>query len=113
MKPALYGIAGILGLLGLMFLIGSQGMATRFGLGLILLLAAGGLVYVANVQAAPVDATVVRQIDVAGDVSLKAFKCQSCDAALPKEAISVEAGAIMVECPFCQTTYQVEEAPKW
>ena len=48
-----------------------------------------------------------------GDVNLEEFRCQSCNAPLNKDMVSVEAGAIMVECGHCGSTYQLEEEPKW
>ena len=36
-----------------------------------------------------------------------------CAAALSKDAVTVQDGAIMVACPYCGAAYQVVEEPKW
>jgi hypothetical protein len=57
--------------------------------------------------------TVVQQIDLPGDLSLEELKCRACGAALSKDNIDVKAGAVVVTCPYCGTSYEVEEEPKW
>ena len=52
-------------------------------------------------------------IDLPGDVNLDTMKCQSCGGALTMENIKMVAGAPVVSCPFCNTTYQLTEEPKW
>jgi hypothetical protein len=52
-------------------------------------------------------------IDLPGDVSLETMKCQSCGGALTANDIDMVAGAPTVTCPYCNTTYQLEEEPKW
>jgi hypothetical protein len=52
-------------------------------------------------------------IDLPGDVNLDTMKCQSCGGALSMENIKMVAGAPVVSCPFCNTTYQLTEEPKW
>jgi len=52
-------------------------------------------------------------IDLPGDVNLDTMKCQSCGGAITMENIEMVAGAPVVSCPFCNTTYQLTEEPKW
>ncbi len=56
---------------------------------------------------------VTYQIDLSGDVNLDTLTCQSCGGQLSPEHISMVAGAPVVECPFCETSYQLTEEPKW
>jgi len=56
---------------------------------------------------------VVQKIDLSGDVSLEKMTCRSCGGALTSENIQVISGAPFVKCPYCGTSYQLEEAPKW
>lgn len=56
---------------------------------------------------------VTYQIDLSGDVNLDTLNCQSCGGQLNPEHISMVAGAPVVECPFCETSYQLTEEPKW
>jgi len=41
------------------------------------------------------------------------LKCQSCGAELSKDSVSLVKGAIMINCPYCGSTYQLTEEPKW
>ena len=108
-------LAAVVGLLGLVFLIGAQGQVLRFGAGAVLLAAAGAIVYfmLLRPQVQQIQQTVVQKIDLSGDVNLERMTCQACNAPLSKDAISLKEGAIMVTCPSCGTTYQIEEKPKY
>ncbi len=53
------------------------------------------------------------KIDLPGNVSLDTMKCQSCGGVLTSENIKLVAGAPVVTCPYCNTTYQITEEPKW
>ena len=113
MKLVSYLIAAMIGFFGFMFLVGSQGQILRLIVGVVLIAAGIALVYVTRKRPTPTETTTVQKIDLTGDVNLEEFRCQSCNAPLSKEDISVEAGAIMVECGHCGSTYQLEEEPKW
>lgn len=56
---------------------------------------------------------VTLNIDLPGDVNLDSMKCQSCGGVLTMDAITMVAGAPVVSCPYCNTTYQLTEEPKW
>ena len=113
MKIAVYIIAVLLALFGLMFIVGMQGQIARLVIGIILLVAAGVLIYLTRVQPKKEEITHIQKIDLTGDVHLEQMKCTSCGGALSKDNLVVRAGAIFVECPYCGASYQIEEAPKW
>lgn len=52
-------------------------------------------------------------IDLPGEVNLDTLQCQSCGGSLSSHNIKMVAGAPVVVCPFCDTTYQLTEEPKW
>jgi hypothetical protein len=130
-KTLLYIGAGILFLIGLGLAIlggfyaiastsasGSPSWLT-FGLGFgcvgILFLAGGaGMVYAA-VRAGKTEVVqqVTMKVDLPGDTKISQITCRSCGGALKPENIKMVAGAPMVECPYCGTTYQMTEEPKW
>ena len=56
---------------------------------------------------------VTLKLDLPGDVNLDSMKCQSCGGVLTMDAIKMVAGAPVVSCPYCNTTYQLTEEPKW
>ncbi len=54
-----------------------------------------------------------RELDLSGDVNMETLKCRSCSGPLSPDALREIGGTAVVECPFCGSTYQMEEAPKW
>ena len=56
---------------------------------------------------------VTLQVDLPANVSMDTLKCQSCGGTLKPENIKMIAGAPVVTCPYCNTTYQLTEEPKW
>ncbi|HCB48084.1 MAG TPA: hypothetical protein DEP47_00825 [Chloroflexi bacterium] len=113
LKIIAYLIAAFLGILGFIFLIGFQGQIFRLIIGLVLLIAAGAVVYLARLQPKTTQTTTIQKIDLSGDVNLEEIRCRSCNAPLSKDEIEVRAGAIFVQCGHCGATYQFEEEPKW
>jgi hypothetical protein len=53
------------------------------------------------------------KIDLPAKVALDSLKCQSCGGALTSDNIKMVAGAPMVTCPYCKSSYQLTEEPKW
>ncbi len=53
------------------------------------------------------------QIDLPGGVNLDTLKCKSCGGSLSMNNIEMVAGAPIVKCPYCNTSYQLTEDPKW
>lgn len=123
--------AGILLLIGLCLLgygvlnvIGStsasgSGSWLNFGLGFglvgVLFLAGGAaLVYAAvRGQKTEVVQQVTMNVDLPGDTKISAVTCRNCGGGLKPENVKLVAGAPMVQCPYCGTTYQLTEEPKW
>jgi hypothetical protein len=56
---------------------------------------------------------VTLKVDLPGDVNLDSMQCNSCGGALTMDNIKMVAGAPVVSCPYCNTTYQLTEDPKW
>lgn len=81
------------------------GVAVLIGLGLIVVLA--------RIRVPQGPQEIVQKIDLSGQVSMEKLKCKNCGADLDKESITVKEGAILVSCPYCGSTYQVVEEPKW
>ena len=123
--------AGILFLIGLCFVgygalnvIGStsaQGSQSwlNFGLGFgcvgALFLAGGAALVYAAVRGQKTEVTqqVTMKVDLPGDTEMSQMNCRNCGGALKPENVKMVAGAPVVECPYCGTTYQLTEEPKW
>ena len=130
-KTLLYVVAGILFLLGLCMVgygilnvVGStsaQGSSSwlSFGIGFgcvgVLFLAGGtGLVFLAmRGQKTEVVQQVTMQVDLPGDTKIEELKCRSCGGVLTANDVKIVNGAPMVNCPYCNTVYQLTEEPKW
>lgn len=56
---------------------------------------------------------IVQKIDLSGEVKAEELKCRNCGGELSTDNISVQAGAVFVSCPYCSTSYQIVEEPKW
>ena len=130
-KTFLYVGAGILFLIGLCLVsygvlnvIGSTSASgssswLTFGLGfgvvgVLFLVGGAGLVYAATrAGKTEVVQQVTMKVDLPGDTKISQVTCRNCGGALKPENIKMVAGAPMVECPYCGTTYQLTEEPKW
>lgn len=56
---------------------------------------------------------VTLNIDLPADINLDTLTCKNCGGALSTDNIKMVAGAPVVTCPYCGTTYQLTEDPKW
>ena len=130
-KTLLYVGAGILFLVGLCLfgygvlnVVGStsaQGDSSWLGFGLgfgcvgVLVLAGGaGMIYMAmRGSKTEIVQQVTMKVDLPGETKIEEMKCRSCGGSLSADNIKMLAGAPTVECPFCGTTYQLTEEPKW
>jgi hypothetical protein len=130
-KTPLYVAAGILFLIGLCLFVygvisaiastaenGDPGLLNSgiiFGVVGVLFLAGGaGLVYAAQRgQKTEVIQQVTMNVDLPGDTKVEQMTCKNCGGALKPENVKMVMGAPVVECPFCGTTYQLTEEPKW
>jgi len=110
--------AAILIFFGIMFIWGAFGSNPQpawIFVGGISVLIGFGLIWFAQrkPKAAESGENVSVNIDLPGEVKLETMKCQACGGAITSENIELQSGAPMVVCPYCDTTYQLNEEPKW
>ncbi len=113
-----YIAAAILVLFGAAFLYGAfspEGSPGWILVGLGSLGAGFVLIWLASRRSAAGGAPgeVIQRIELSGDVSLERFTCKVCGGQLSSDNVKMVAGAPVVTCPYCGTSYQLEEAPKW
>lgn len=119
MKTIAYILGGIFVFFGVLFIWASFGQAFNAGwflTGLVTVVIGFGLIWFAarrKASEASQNSNVTLKIDLPGDVKLESLKCQSCGGVLGPDNITVVNGAPMVNCPYCHTTYQLSEEPKW
>jgi hypothetical protein len=117
MKTVAYIGAGLLILFGALMVIGATdptGNASWLWVGIFLIIVGLVIIFFAS-RRKPVAPTtnVTLNVDLPGNVSMDSLKCKSCGGTLTSENITMVAGAPMVTCPYCHTTYQFTEEPKW
>lgn len=123
-----YFVAAILILigLGLAVIIGlsyvvQAGSGGSIAIGLVFLIIgflmiAGGvyLIYMAGRgKMGAVTENVTLKVDLPANIKLDTLKCRSCGGTLTMDNIQMVAGAPVVNCPYCHSTYQLTEEPKW
>ena len=116
-KIIAYIVAAVLILFGVIFLLGAFSPDGRSGFILVSLILFGigfVLIFWASRQSAqPANPNVTLKVDLPGNVGMDTLKCKSCGGTLGPNNIQMVAGAPVVTCPYCGTTYQLTEEPKW
>ncbi len=87
--------------------------AGRLIIGVVLMGGGGLLVYLAQMRPTIEQVTVQHTLDAPGELKIKEMRCKQCSGALSRDNMKVSEGGITVTCPYCGSTYQIEEAPKW
>ena len=117
LKTIGYIASAILIFFGVLFIWGAfspNGQAGWIIVGLISVVIGFVIIYFASRKPkTPESSQVTLKIDLPGNVKLDEMKCRSCGGVLSAENIKMVAGAPVVNCPYCQTTYQITEEPKW
>ena len=120
MKAIGYIATFVLVIFGILFLLSARAEYThspgaRIITGVVLIAAGGGIVYAIKRSEPKPDQKieVVQKIDLTGGATADQMKCQQCGAPLSKDSVSVREGAVFINCPYCNSTYQITEQPKW
>ncbi|MGD9093375.1 MAG: hypothetical protein PVF74_11040 [Anaerolineales bacterium] len=116
-----YILAGLFIIFGALFILAAFGEVFTPGwlfTGIVLVGIGFGLIIAGyfvgrRASQAAAKSSVTLNIDLPADVNLDTLKCQSCGGSLTTDNIKMVAGAPVVDCPYCHTTYQLTEEPKW
>jgi predicted Zn finger-like uncharacterized protein len=57
--------------------------------------------------------TVIQRLEVSGQMKAVSIKCPNCSASIDANKIKIVSGVPYVTCPYCGTTFEVTEEPKW
>lgn len=79
----------------------------------ILIIAGGAGMIIAAQRGTKTEVIQQVKIDLPADTKVEQLTCRNCGGALKPENIKMVMGAPMVECPYCGTSYQLTEEPKW
>ncbi len=107
------GLAVIIGLSYLVQGIAGTGLVFLI-IGLLFIIGGSYMIYQAGrVKPGEVTQNVTLKVDLPANVNMDTLKCRSCGGTLTMDNIQMVAGAPVVHCPYCGTTYQLTEEPKW
>jgi len=117
-----YVVAGILILFGVLYLwsipaAGSGQLVSRLIVGVISVAVGVAIIWVVRTRGPATIQQITQQVELdleaGGELNVEKLKCQSCGAELSKDSVSLVQGAVMINCPYCGSTYQLTEEPKW
>ena len=57
--------------------------------------------------------TVIQRLEISGQMKGAPIKCPNCSASIDANQIQIISGVPYVKCPYCGTTFEVTEEPKW
>jgi DNA-directed RNA polymerase subunit RPC12/RpoP len=57
--------------------------------------------------------TVIQRLEVSGQMKAASIKCPNCGASVDPDQIKIVSGVPYATCPYCGTTFEVAEEPKW
>ncbi len=57
--------------------------------------------------------TVIQQVELSGQMKAAALKCPHCSGSVEANQIKIVSGVPYATCPYCGTTFEVAEEPKW
>ncbi len=94
---------------------GATNATGRIIIGVVLMGIGGGLLFMIPrwESRRPEQIEMSQKVDLSGNINAQKLKCQNCGADLDKNSVTVKAGGIFVNCPYCGSTYQITEEPKW
>jgi uncharacterized Zn-finger protein len=57
--------------------------------------------------------TFIQRLEVSGQMKAASIKCPNCGASVDANQIKIVSGVPYATCPYCGTTFEVTEEPKW
>jgi hypothetical protein len=57
--------------------------------------------------------TVIQRLEVSGQMKATPIKCPNCGGSVDANLIKIVSGVPYATCPYCGTTFEVTEEPKW
>jgi DNA-directed RNA polymerase subunit RPC12/RpoP len=104
-------LAAVLMFFGIIFLIASVYEPSRIITGSVLVLV--GLLIPFYIYITRPRSPTRYQVDLPADIQTKVIKCPQCSASVPMANIKIVSGITYINCPYCGTSSQLSEEPKW
>lgn len=108
-----YGVLSVIGSTSASGQSGWLGFGVGFAVVGALFLAGGAGMVIAAQRGTKTEVIQQVNLDLPGNTKIEEIKCRSCGGTLAAKDIKIVNGAPMVNCPYCGTTYQLTEEPKW
>lgn len=111
-----YIAAAILIFFGVLFIWGAfspQGSTGWILVGVISVAAGLGLIWLVRKRTKQEPTQIIQKIELSGEIGLDKLTCRNCGGTLGSDDIKMVAGAPVVSCPYCGSSYQLSEEPKW
>jgi DNA-directed RNA polymerase subunit RPC12/RpoP len=106
--------AAVLFFFGVIFALAASVAATTTRLTVSLMLfAVGFAIAVISYYATRKPKTVIQQLELSGQMKAAPIKCPNCSASVDANRIKIVSGVPYATCPYCGTTFEVAEEPKW
>ncbi len=101
-------------LLGLLFAMAAsiEQTTTRLIVSFALFLLGFALAYATYVSARK-PTKIIQQLEISGQMKAASIKCPNCSASVDASRIKIVSGVPYATCPYCGTTFEVTEEPKW
>jgi DNA-directed RNA polymerase subunit RPC12/RpoP len=79
----------------------------------VMLFAVGFIIAAVTYYATRKPKTVIHQLELSGQMKAAALKCPNCSASVDANQIKIVSGVPYATCPYCGSTFEVTEEPKW
>lgn len=56
---------------------------------------------------------IIQQLEISGQMKAASIRCPNCSASVDAGKIKIVQGVPYATCPYCGTTFEVAEEPKW
>ncbi len=103
-------VSFLMAIIGLAFLLARPG---NLAVGLLLFLFAGVVLFLAFRRRQPVVVQLEQKLEIGGPVRSFMLTCRNCGAEIDEQGLRVKDGAVLAQCPYCRTPFQLQEEPKW
>jgi len=109
-KTVLGAIAvAVLFFFGIIFALASVYAPTRLIVAALLFVVGFGIAYYITKK----PKTIIQRLEVSGQMKTVALRCPTCSASVDANQIKIVSGVPYATCPYCGSTFEVTEEPKW
>ena len=102
-------LAIIIFFFGIIFAFASAYSPIRLIVATLLFLLGFGIIYFLNRK----PKVTIQKLELPGEMKAVAINCPNCSASVKSDRIEIVSGVAYATCPYCDTTFEITEEPKW